>query len=518
MNEQYYERPNILLIVSDDHGYGDRSYLGLNSDVNTPGLDSLAKEGMSFNRAYVTAPICSPSRSSLICGSYQARWGSKWFNSSSFPPESFDLLPVKMKEAGYRTGYFGKIHYGRDNYGERSCPEQHGFDESFYGLAALSMGRLHYMKHGDEYVKEYGDEYNLRHGVEPMVENGEKVSCHTHLSIEFANRASEFMLKEDDKPFFCMLCFNAVHNFCWQLPDDDLARHALPRRDDYNPDIDKYVDWYDGSIRPNLDYGREYYLAQLELMDRQISSIIDKLEEAGIRDNTLIVYMTDNGGSPCNYGDNGKLAGSKYTLYEGGIRVPMIISKPGWIPKNIESDALVSSLDLMPTFLDYANYQGDFFTDGKSLRPVLEQAENRQHDYLFFDSGFSWAVVTPFAKLQYVDGDNPQVQAIENFEHCKMSRDYSLYFEENGLFKENESDKNFYIDTEKYKVEIHSNNNTEVDTRTTVDELFEKFSNGERIRLGETTININRIVQEHLLNKRKEFIDCIASCKSLKGY
>lgn len=466
MANQAKKKPNVLLIISDDHGYGDRSYLGLNKDVATPNLDRLAREGISFNRAYVTAPICSPSRSSIISGAYHSRWGSKWFNSSSFPTEDFDVLPEKMKEAGYRTGYFGKVHYGSDNYGSRSCPDQHGFDESFYGLAALSMGRLHYMNHGEEDVERLGKEYSAVHGVQPMVENGEKVSCHTHLSIEFANRASEFMLKEDEQPFFCMLCFNAVHNFCWQLPDDELAKRALPRREDYDPDIEKYVDWYDGAIRPNLDRGREYYLAQLDLMDRQIGEVLDKLNESGLREDTIVIYMTDNGGSPCNYGDNGQLAGTKYTLYEGGIRVPLIISRPGFLPEKQTSDALVSSLDLMPTFLDYAEYQGEYFTDGKSLRNVLESGASKQHDYLFFDSGFSWSVVTPEAKLQYVDGEHPYVEKVESVEHCKMTRGYNLHFVKDGNFAEMDSESNKYISED--------NNNYDEKVKAIQDDLFAK--------------------------------------------
>ena len=361
--ESAISRPNILCIISDDHGYGDISWEGGNEDVHTPNLERLAARGVSFRQGYVSAPICSPSRRGLITGAYQQRWGGRWFDTSAFPPPERPTMPELLGQLGYRTGYFGKIHYGSsDDYGTRSCPDRHGFREAFYGLASLSMGGLHYMRHSEQDVVEYGPERAKVHGVQPMVHNGEKVDCHEHLTIEFARRAVDFMSdpgqglgegqqEDEERPFFCMVAFNAVHNFTWQLPQWKLDERGLPSHPEFDPDTSDYLDWYDGAIWPNLDHGREYYLGQLELMDAQIGRLLDHLEETGQIDNTLIVYLTDNGGSTCNFGNNAPLAGTKYTLHEGGVRVPYVIAGPDVKEPGSRSQALVSSLDLLPTFV-----------------------------------------------------------------------------------------------------------------------------------------------------------------------
>src|SRR5699024_6364631 len=118
----------------------------------------------------------------------------------------------------------------------------------------------------------------------------------------------------------------------WQLPQDELDARALPRHDDFDPASTDYLDWYDGAISPHLEHGREYYLAQLEIMDQETGRLLDHLEATGRRESTLVVYLTDNGGSTCNYGDNAPLDGTKYSLFEGGVQVPMILSRPGTVP------------------------------------------------------------------------------------------------------------------------------------------------------------------------------------------
>ena len=323
------DRPDILLIVSDDHGYADRSARG-STDARTPHLDRLAREGTVFDQGYVTAPICSPSRAGLIAGAHQQRWGARWFDTSAFPPPHQPVIPEVLQQAGYRTGYFGKVHYGPERPGDRACPENHGFDESLYGLAGLSMGRLHYLHHSRAAAEEYG-EAAPAHGVDPLRENGREVECEQHLTVEFTDRALEFMGEGGEQdPYFCMVAYNAVHNFAWQLPQDELDARALPRHDDFDPASTDYLDWYDGAISPRLEHGREYYLAQLEIMDREIGRLLDHLEAAGRRESTLVVYLTDNGGSTCNYGDNAPLAGTKYSLFEGGVRCRS--SSPGPAP------------------------------------------------------------------------------------------------------------------------------------------------------------------------------------------
>lgn len=154
MTVEAARRPNIVLILSDDHGYADRSALGMD-DVRTPGLDRLSREGVSCSEAYVTAPVCSPSRAGLIAGRYQQRWGAQWFDSCRFG-DGAPSLAERLKLLGHTTGYFGKVHYGPEDAGDRACPPHHGFDESLYGLAGKSSGRLHYLHRSAGVRADYG--------------------------------------------------------------------------------------------------------------------------------------------------------------------------------------------------------------------------------------------------------------------------------------------------------------------------------------------------------------------------
>ena len=187
-----------------------------------------------------------------------------------------------------------------------------------------------------------------------------------------------------------MLAFNAVHNFCWQLPPEELERRGLPVHADWqDADDESYADWYDGAISPSLEHGREYYLAQLELMDAEIGRLLDQLDGHGLADNTIVIYLTDNGGSTCNYGDNTPLAGTKYTLWEGGIRVPFLARWPagGWTGGD-DRPGLVSSLDLFPTVLAAAGATVAG-SDGIDLGPLLSGADSSGHDELHWTAAFS---------------------------------------------------------------------------------------------------------------------------------
>lgn len=424
-------QPNIVLIVSDDHGYADRSGLGIHDDVRTPALDRLAAEGMSFGQAYVTAPVCSPSRSALICGQYQGRWGVQWFEDSRFP-DHLPSLAEQLGAAGYTTAYLGKVHYGPEGPGDRATPPHHGFDTTFYGLAGQQMGRLNYLRHSAAATTECGEFGAKASAVQPMLEGDEPVDCEEFLTAELGRRAREVVATcaGGEQPFFLMLAFNAVHNFCWQLPPEELARRGLPGRGDYQGDEDDYLDWYDGQIAPALDHGRDYYLAQLELMDQEIGALLDQLEASGVGQDTIVVYLTDNGGSTCNFASNAPLRGTKYTLWEGGIRVPMIVRWPGGeVTGGSNCDAVVSSMDLYPTLLDLAGAppQASAHCDGLSLSGALRGGGHRGHPELHWDNGFQWAVRSGQWKLVSVDNGSSGARGLRQVEHADPGPDLRLH-------------------------------------------------------------------------------------------
>ena len=443
--------PNILLIVSDDHGYADRSALGVHSDVRTPALDRLASGGVSCSSAYVTAPICSPSRAAIISGRYQQRWGGQWFDSASFAPDDVSSLAELLHDRGYRTGYFGKVHYGSESVGDRACPPHHGFETTLYGLAGQSLGRLNYLHHSEQAQSEYGADAARYMAVQPLLSGDEPVEYEGFLTSELGRQAADFIQAEDERPYFCMLAFNAVHNFCWQLPPDELARRGLPTYDDWKPDTGRsYIEWYDDVIVPNLPHGREYYLAQLELMDAEIGKLLDVLDATGQTDNTLVIYTTDNGGSTCNFADNTPLRGTKYTVWEGGIRVPMLWRWPGKLPAAQQTDALVSTLDLVPTLLAAAGGETD--SDGLNLLPVLHGDTGSAHTALHWDCGFQWAVRSGDWKLSWVDAANPQVTHLRDYEHAPMGDGWHL----TNLTSDPGEQHNHFIDEPAIAQTLHS--------------------------------------------------------------
>lgn len=392
--------PNIILIVSDDQGYADIGAAGLADDVRTPAIDRLAGQGTRFTQSYVTAPICNVSRLGLLTGTYNQRQGAYWYGKKAAISPKLDTLAEVVKTRDYVTGYIGKYHYGSHQPTVRDFPRNHGFDY-FYGYGG--NGRQHFLIHDDQQnqqhldkVKRYkksGGEYGQSLELGSMWNNFERQTV-TGFSTEiYGQKARDFIRQNKDQKFFLQLAFNAVHNFTHQLPVDYLKANNLKGYHDWDPDKEDYYQWYQNSRYPNNPEGRAHYLAQLQYMDTEIGKLLDLLEQQGIKDNTVVIFVSDNGGATPIYANNGPLRGSKYLLYEGGIRVPMIVSWPGQFTQGVVVDNVISTMDILPTLASLTGAATPEHVDGLDISHLLTGENNAlEHPTLIWDTGHETAV------------------------------------------------------------------------------------------------------------------------------
>jgi len=391
------ELPNIILIIADDLGYADMGAANLASDVNTPNIDRIAKNGIRFSEAYDNSPICNQSRAAIITGCYPQRLGSYWYSAEGLHDERFITIPELLKEKDYKTGYVGKIHYGKNDSDilNRSFPTNHGFDYFFGHTSA----RKHYMNHKkeieDSFLKVKKDNnksgQSLRQGS--LWENTNRVDTVEFLTTLIGNKSQEFIEKNKSTPFFLQVAFNAAHNFTHQLPKEYLKENNLKGYHDWDPAKEDYYPWYQKGRFPNNDEGRSHYLGQVKYMDEQIGAILNQLEQDGILDNTLIFFISDNGGSTPIYSNNTPLRGSKYILYEGGIRTHLLVSYPKKFNGGKVYDNMISAMDILPTICEETNINIPSHIDGMSLLPILSGEDKTiEHEVLFWDTGHELAI------------------------------------------------------------------------------------------------------------------------------
>ncbi|MCX6908686.1 MAG: sulfatase-like hydrolase/transferase [Verrucomicrobia bacterium] len=350
------QKPNILLIVADDLGYGDVSAYGC-KDFNTPHLDSIAKAGMRFTSGYVTAPVFGPSRAALMTGRHNCRIlpfeGNPSHGSDTGLPLEHKTMADHLKTAGYRTAALGKWHLGET---PQHHPMSRGFDEFFGFLSGMHS----YFKAEDA---AWG----------PLLRGREKTELKDYLTFALADEACAIIRRPSPAPFFLYLAFNAPH-VPLEAPENYLAKTAHL-----------------------ADRKRRLNAAMILAMDDAVGRVLAALRESGRADNTLIVFLSDNGaalikGSAENGGSNAPLRGSKAQLWEGGIRVPFFVQWPGHIAAGGVSDTPVSSLDLLPTLLAAANSSHhasrDESLDGLNLLPWLEgKAEPPTREHFFWKFG-----------------------------------------------------------------------------------------------------------------------------------
>jgi arylsulfatase B len=410
------KQPNIILLIADDLGYADLAFLPFAAeDVRTPHLDRLAADGVYFPNAYVTSPICSASRAGIITGQYQQRWGNYSLGKGGYGlPGGEPTIPEMLKDLGYVCKKIGKNHFGG---GDASPPWLHGFDE-FLGFDGSTKDYVRLSNQDiDQMGRQNATTYTINAG--PLTRNvrrravREKVSYENTYSTDvFAAEAVEFVRRDHyGKPFYLHVAFNAVHHPQYQVNPRYLEPWGLTQMM-WTPDCSLTPSqWHEthgwlGQVDPD---GRRRYLACLFAMDEAVGSILDALDEKDIADETLVVFLSDNGGSQNTYSCNGFLHGHKYTLAEGGIRVPLIMRWPGRMQTGQTIEAATISLDIAATCVEAAGGTPPQCLDGRSLLHLTErQSEDAVGEALFWDQGTKdrpdWAVRMGPWKLRQAPG------------------------------------------------------------------------------------------------------------------
>lgn len=412
------QRPNVIVIVADDLGYADMSFLPqAPKDVNTAGIDRLAAAGTYFSNAYATSPICSPSRAGLITGRYQQRWGNYWYGRGGLP-KSEATIAHALKDLGYLTKKIGKTHL---NGGPAQHPLDHGFDE-FLGFITHTWDYVRLSKLDLEAYRERanGKKLGMLY-VGPLTRGrDEKVSYENSFTTQIFTDEAVSTIKDgakSDKPFFIELEYNAVHMPTY-ITHSDYAKRVGLEQNEWNRSAEEWEfpywdprkmswgEWHKrwghlGEVDP---HGRKRYLSHLLAMDDGITQILDSLEETGQDTNTIVVFLSDNGGTINTYSNNAPLRGYKYMFGEGGIRVPLIVSWPDQLPTGKQNSALVSALDVFPTLLELVgNHKSPDHLDGRSLvKAIKTEGNDDVHDQLCWarsSRGDTWVVRSGNFKL-----------------------------------------------------------------------------------------------------------------------
>ena len=338
--------PNVIVILLDDAGYADFGFMG-SEDLDTPHIDSLAKDGIVFSDAHVSATVCAPSRAGLITGQYQQRFGFEANHTGDAETGDIGLatnvttIADIFKKNNYKTIAIGKWHLGAK---EHNHPNNRGFDE-FFGF--LGGGRSYFP------IKNPSAEHMLQF-------NGERVLFDGYLTDVLGDKSVSFIEENKNQPFFMYLSYNAVHT-PMEAKEDDLKK-------------------YEGHSRPVL-------AAMTWSLDQNIGKLRNKLKELNLLDNTLIFFLSDNGGAHNNDSKHGPLKGWKGNKFEAGHRVPFVISWPSVLESNVTFDGLTSSLDIFTTAISAAGIEpGEHqILDGVDLLPFLKgEKTGNPHEELYW--------------------------------------------------------------------------------------------------------------------------------------
>lgn len=353
------KKPNILVIVADDLGYGELTAQGFTREIPTPNIDSIARNGVRFTSGYVSGPYCSPTRAGLLTGRYQQRFGHE-FNPGSAQTAGvhvgLDLsqktIGDRLKTAGYATAWIGKSHLG---YEPDFHPLKRGFDY-YFGF----LGGMH-------------DYLDVDHrGRDPIQRNGTPLQSIDYLTEELGREAAGFIEKQKGQPWFTYLAFNAVH-----APLEATQ---------------KYLSRFPNITEPK----RQKFAAMLSALDDAVGSVLAKVRETGQEENTLIFFISDNGGPTAQTtSGNGPLRGFKAQTWEGGIRVAWMVQWKGHIAAGKVDDRPVIQLDILPTALAAARVEvkPDWKVEGVNLLPyVTGEKSASPHDALYWRFGRQIAI------------------------------------------------------------------------------------------------------------------------------
>jgi len=380
-------QPNIVIILTDDQGYADISLNGQHPrEVHTPHMDALAGDGVMFSQGYTSGHVCSPTRAGIMLGDYSQRVGvyTAGDGGRGFDP-SKRIFPGYLPDA-YVSMAIGKWHLGLDE----DFPElkwhalNRGFDECY-----KFMGRG-----GHSY-------FNLRSDADTkfagaIYRNRERINDDGYLTNRLTEEAVAFIDRHKSKPFFLYLAYNAVHAPA-EAPLEDIQAFQT-----------KF---------PNLSPERAVLMAMLKHLDDGVGEVVGKLKRDGLFDNTLLFFLTDNGGSKAMSADNTPLRGFKGSLYEGGIRTPFLVSWPNKFAGGRSLETPVMSFDLLPTTLDALGLLAPSSEmAGKSLLPLLTGQTEQHHQTLFWSKGpeDEWAVRRGDWKLHWVNGQMELVNLTED--------------------------------------------------------------------------------------------------------
>ncbi|SDW34223.1 Arylsulfatase A [Lutibacter oricola] len=380
------EKPNILVILADDLGYADLGFTG-SKDIKTPNLDQLASEGVIMKNGYVTHPYCGPSRSGLMTGRYQARFGME-INLTNSHYDMYNGLPLteqtfatRLKKSGYKTGVIGKWHLGGAN---PFHPNNRGFDY-FYGF--LSGGHTYFPSNVKTHMpliipKNNKPHYGANEGsFWPLTRNNQAGEFKEYLTTALSKDAAKF-IEDSEKPFCLYLAYNAPH-LPLEAPKETIEKYSFIK-----------------------DKKRRVYSAMVDELDQGVGIVVEALKKSGKFDNTLIFFLSDNGGPRKGgetFANNGNFKEGKGSMYEGGCHVPFIVHWPKGNLKTGEFTGLVSALDIAATSV--ALGKGDTSgneLEGVNLIPFLTgEKKGSPHNALYWrmQDGKAWAVRTEESKF-----------------------------------------------------------------------------------------------------------------------